>query len=121
MNTNRLLTNAAKSSSLNADSVLGYIPVDRNLRLVQAVIVAKSNITADNTNFSKFQIKNGSTVIIERSYASGDHAAGDREILNAIADGTVNKDDVLSIEYDATGNGLAFDLDVLLVFELARG
>ena len=121
MNTYRLYCDAVKSSSLNTDAVLKYIPCDRNASLASVVIVSRAGITADPTNFSKFQVKNGSNVLFERSFDSGDLAAGTNEVLEALKDANVDSTTELAINYDATGNGLALDLDVLLVFELARG
>lgn len=121
MNTYRLYCEAIKSSSLTADAVLRNIPCDRNAKLQSVVICSRGGITADNTNYSKFQVKNGSTVVVERSFQTDDLAATTNEVLLPVADATVDSTTELAINYDATGNGLALDLDVVLVFELARG
>jgi hypothetical protein len=121
MNTYRLYCDAVKSSSLNTDAVLKYIPSDRNAYLKEVVIVSRAGITADNTNYSKFQVKNGSDILFERSFQTDDLAAATNESLDPLLDSTVSSTTELAINYDATGNGLAIDLDVILVFELSRG
>lgn len=120
-NTYRLYCEAQKSSALGTDAVLRNIPCDRNAKLQSVVICSRAGITANATNFSKFQVKNGSTVVCERSFAADDLAATTNEVLQPIADATVDSTTELAINYDATGTGLAIDLDVVLVFELARG
>ena len=121
MNTYRLYCEALKSSSLNTDAVLRYIPCDRNAYLKEVVIVSRAGITAAAVNFSKFQVKNGSDVLFERSFETDSLAAGTNESLDPLLDSTVDSTTELAINYDATGNGLAIDLDVILVFELSRG
>lgn len=121
MNTYRLYCEAIKSSSLSADAVLRNIPCDRNAELVNVIICSRAGITADNTNFSKFQVKNGSSVLFERSFQTDSLAATTNESLSALADAGVTSSTELAINYDATGTGLALDLDVVLVFELRRG
>ena len=121
MNTYRIHFAGVKSASLNTDAVLKYIPCDRNATLTEVVIVSRGGITANAANFSKFQIKNGSNVLFERSFETDSLAAATNEVLLPLKDSNVSSTTELAINYDATGNGLAIDLDVLLVFELARG
>jgi len=121
MNTYRLYCDAINASSLNTDAILKYIPCDRNATLTEVVIVSRGGITAAGVNFSKFQVKNGSDVLFERSFETDSLAAGTNEALSPLKDSNVSSTTELAINYDATGNGLAIDLDVLLVFELARG
>jgi hypothetical protein len=121
MNTYRLYCEAVKSASLGSDAVLRYIPCDRNAYLSEVMIVSRAGITANATHYSKFQVKNGSTVLFERSFDADDLAAATNEALAPLADSNVSETTELAINYDATGNGLALDLDVVLVFELARG
>lgn len=119
--TYRLYCEALKSSSLNTDAVLRNIPCDRDALLKEVVICSRAGITADNTNFSKFQVKNGSDVLFERSFQTVSLAASTNEALAPLLDSSVSATTELAINYDATANGLAIDLDVVLIFELARG
>lgn len=121
MNTYRLYCEAVKSSSLGTDAVLRNIPCDRNAKLVEVVICSRAGITANGTNYSAFQVKNGSTVLFQRAFNVDSLAATTNEALAPIADSSVSSTTELAINYDATGTGLALDLDVVLVFELARG
>ena len=119
--TYRLYCEALKSSSVNTDAVLRNIPCDRNAILSSVVICSRAGITADNTNFSKFQVKNGSDVLFERSFQTDSLAATTNEVLAPLKDSAVDSTTELVINYDATGNGLAIDLDCVLVFEYDRG
>ena len=121
MNTYRLYCEAVKSSSLGSSAVLRNIPCDRNARLVEVVICSRAGITANGTNYSTFQVKNGSTVLFQRAFNADDLAATTNEALTPLEDNFVDSTTELAINYDATGTGLALDLDVVLVFELARG
>ena len=119
--TYRLYCEALKSSSVNTDAVLRNIQCDRNAILSSVVICSRAGITADNTNFSKFQVKNGSDVLFERSFQSDSLAATTNEVLTPLKDSAVDSTTELVINYDATNNGLAIDLDCVLVFEYDRG
>ncbi len=119
--TYRLYCEALKSSSVNTDAVLRNIPCDRNAILSSVIICSRAGITADNTNFSKFQVKNGSDVLFERSFQVDSLAATTNEALAPLKDSAVDSTTELVINYDATGNGLAIDLDCVLVFEYDRG
>ena len=119
--TYRLYCEALKSSSVNTDAVLRNIPCDRNAILSSVIICSRAGITADNSNFSKFQVKNGSDGLFERSFQVDSLAATTNEALAPLKDSAVDSTTELVINYDATGNGLAIDLDCVLVFEYDRG
>lgn len=119
--TYRLYCEAVKSSSLNSSVNLRAIPCDRNAKLAKVVICSRGGITANNTNYSKLQIKKGSDVLFERSFQTDDLAALTNEALLPLLDSTVSATDELLVHYSHNGTGLAIDLDCLLVFELARG
>ena len=121
MNTNRIYCEAAKSSSLNTSAQIRRIPIDRNMKLESVLICPRSNITADNTNYSKIQFKNGSTVIAERSFQTDDLAADTSEALAISGTPELSALEEIQVYYVAAGNGLAIDLDCLLVLSPARG
>lgn len=121
MNTNRLYCEAVKSSSLNTSAQIRRIPIDRNMKLEGVVICSRAGITADNTNYSKIQFKNGSTVIAERSFQSGDLAASTNEALDISGVPDLDSSEQIQVFYEATGTGLAIDLDCMLLLQPRRG
>lgn len=118
-NTYRISKEAVKSSNLNASSILCSIPCDRDAELEKVVISSRAGITANNTHYSTLQVKNGSTVLASRAFNSGDLAALTPEPLT-VTSGDVSESTGLELRYVHNGNGLALDLDVVLVFRLSR-
>ena len=116
----RLKCEAVKASSLNSSSEYLDIPCDRDASLDSVVISSRTGITHNNTNYSKFQIKNGSTVVYERSFQAVSLAAKTPEALAPLSDPSVDSTSCLTLHYVHAGTGLAQDLDVVLVFRPSR-
>ena len=118
----RLQGTAIKTSPLNSSSQYDLlIPCDRDAVLESVIICQRdTNITADNTNFSKFQVKNGSSVIFERSFQTVSLNKETPEALAPLADPTVDSTTCLTLHYVHNGTGLAQKLDLVFVFRPSR-
>lgn len=117
----RLQGTALKNSSLGSSSQYDLrIPCDRDATLDSVVISSRAGITHHNTNYSKFQVKNGSNVIYERSFQSVSLNAETPEALVPIGNPSVDSTTCLTLHYVHAGSGLAQDLDVVFVFRPSR-
>lgn len=116
----RLKCEAVKAASLGSSSEYLDIPCDRDAVLESVVISSRTGITFNNTNYSKFQVKNGSDILFERSFQAVSLAAKTPEALAALKDSSVDSTSCLTLHYVHGGTGLAQDLDVVLVFRPSR-
>ena len=119
----RLHVPAVKSAALTAQTTLATIPCDRNAVIEECVIASRTGITADNTNYSTVTALNGSKELFKRDFDSagdGGISALTKESLKIRADTTVDETTCLQIRYNYAGNGLAVDLDFVLVFRTSR-